>query len=155
MELRRDLREDVLTDDEHRRPDALADEDAEIADDRRVGHAQHEIGRAAAERVPEGRAEVGEVVQSAPTQLRPLVRRRGDAGDNDAVVLDLPRLVLVPVQDARDDLHLVVLCERLAQLGQEVRGRLHAGPVVLVEDENALPGHRGRLAPISERLDVG
>ena len=46
VELGRDLREDVLADDEHRRADALADEDAEVADDRRVGHAEHEVGRA-------------------------------------------------------------------------------------------------------------
>ena len=46
VELRRDLREDVLADDEHGRADALPDEDAEVADDRRVGHAEDEVGRA-------------------------------------------------------------------------------------------------------------
>ena len=44
VELGRDLREHVLADDEHGRADAPADEDAEVADDRRVGHAEHEIG---------------------------------------------------------------------------------------------------------------
>ena len=48
VELGRDLREDVLADDEHRRADPLADEHAEVADDRRVGHAQHEVGSRAA-----------------------------------------------------------------------------------------------------------
>ena len=73
----------------------------------------------------------------------------GDARDAHAVVLDLPRLVLVAVEDAGDDLDLVVLRERLAELGQEVRGRLDAGPVVLVEDEDSLalpPVTRSRLA---------
>ena len=93
------------------------------------------------ERVPERRTEVREVVHGPPPELRALVRRRRDARDADAVVLDLPRLVLVTVEDPRDDLDLVVLRERLAELGQEVRRRLDAGPVVLVEDENALPGH--------------
>ena len=53
VELRRDLREHVLADDEHGRADALPDEHAEIADDRRVGHAQHEVGRRPAQRVAE------------------------------------------------------------------------------------------------------
>ena len=44
IELGRDLREDVLADDEHGRADALPDEDADVADDRRVGHAEDEIG---------------------------------------------------------------------------------------------------------------
>ena len=83
-------------------------------------------------------AEVREVVHGAPAELRALVRRRRDARDDDAVVLDLARLVLVAVEDAGDDLDLVVLRERLAELGQEVRGRLDAGPVVLVEDEDSL-----------------
>ena len=47
VELGGDLREDVLADDEHRRADPLADEHAEVPDDRRVGHAERR-GRAAA-----------------------------------------------------------------------------------------------------------
>ena len=43
----------------------------------------------------------------------------------------------MPTQDAGHDLDLVVLGERLAQLGQQVRGRLDSGPVVLVEDQHA------------------
>ena len=45
IELGRDLREHVLADDEHRRADALADEHAEVSDDRRIGHAERR-GRA-------------------------------------------------------------------------------------------------------------
>jgi hypothetical protein len=60
-------------------------------------------------------------------------------------VLDLPGLVLVSAEDSRDDLDVVVLCERLAELREEVRGRLDAGPVVLIQDENSTPGHGFRL----------
>ncbi len=137
IELRRDLREDVLADDEHRRADALADEHAEVSDDRRIGHAEHEIGRRTAQGVPERRSEVREVVHRAPTELGALERGRRDPRDPNPVVLELPRLVLVPVQHAGDDLDLVVLGERLAQLRQEVRGRLDARPVVLVQDEDS------------------
>ena len=57
-----------------------------------------------------------------------------------------------PCSTPGDDLDLVVLRERLAELGQEVRGRLDAGPVVLVEDEDPLAFAAvvtaSRLAPI-------
>ena len=65
------------------------------------------------------------------------------------------------VQHARDDLDVVLLGERLAELGQQVRGRLDAGPVVLVEDEDprAIGGlaHALRLAPrmVGSRPDRG
>ena len=59
------------------------------------------------------------------------------------------RRVLVPVQDTGHHLDVVVLRERLAQLGEEVRRRLDARPVVLVQDEDARAsagvGHRSRL----------
>ena len=69
---------------------------------------------------------------------------------HDAVVLDLPRLVLVAVQDAGDDLDLVLLRRAPRTAGQKVRGRLHAGPVVLVEDHICRPRNppRPALAPI-------
>ena len=71
-------------------------------------------------------------------------------------MLDLPRLVLVPAQDARHDLDVVVLRERLAELREQVRGRLDAGPVVLIQDENSTPGHgiqasRDRRRPLGPR----
>ena len=138
VELGRDLGEDVLADDEHRRADPLSDEHTEVADDRRVGHAEHEIGLARSQRMAKRETEVREVVQGAAAELGALVRRRRDARDDHAVVLQLPRLVLVAAEHAGHDLDLVVLRERLAELGQEVRGRLDAGPVVLVEDEDSL-----------------
>jgi hypothetical protein len=63
-------------------------------------------------------------------------------------VLELARILLVPPQNAGDDLDVVLLRERLAELGQQVRRRFDAGPVVLVEDENSLPRHAKRLAAI-------
>ena len=137
VELGRDLREDVLADDEHGGAEPPPHRDAEISDDRRVGHAEDEIGSGPAKRVGAGGAEVGEVVRRAAGELRALVRGRRDADDADAVVLGRPRRVLVPVQDAGDDLDLVVLGEPFAELRQEVRGRLDPGPVVLVQDEDA------------------
>ena len=110
------------------------------------------------ERVRAGRAEVREVVRGAPGELGALVRGRRDADDADAVVLVLARRILVAVQDARDDLDLVVLGERLAELGEEVRGRLDAGPVVLVQDEDARrgcrPWTRGKASFRSRRVRV-
>ena len=74
VELGRDLREDVLADDEQRRADAPPDEDAEVADDRRVGHAEDEVRRRAAQRVPERRSEVRDVVHGPPARA-PSARR--------------------------------------------------------------------------------
>ena len=138
IELGRDLREHVLADDQDRRTHALAHDDADVADDRRVRHAEHEIGTRAAQRVPQRGSQVREVVHRSTPELGALERRGGDARDAHVVVLDLPRLVLVSVQHPGDDLDLVVLRERLAELRQEVRGRLDTRPVVLVQDEDAL-----------------
>ena len=55
---------------------------------------------------------------------------------------------------AGDHGHVVVGGERLAELGQEVGGRLDAGPVVLVQDENALPAH-GRTGYPRDQADRG
>ncbi len=50
--------------------------------------------------------------------------------------------MLVAVEDPGDDSDVVVGGERLAELGQQVRRRLDARPVVLVEDEQAWPAGR-------------
>src|SRR5205807_1368252 len=89
------------------------------------------------EHVGERRGEVGEVVRCAVRERRALVRGGVDADDPHSLSLALSRLVLVPVQDSRHDLDVVVLHERLAELGEQVRRRLDARPVVLVEDEEA------------------
>ena len=110
-------------------------------------------GRRTAQRVPS--AERRDTRSSSP-RAAPSSERSYDVEAtrtmSHAVVLELARLVLVPVQDARHDLDVVVLRERLAELGEQVRGRLDAGPVVLVEDENSTPRHGFRLAPIGDGL---
>ena len=39
------------------------------------------------------------------------------------------------VKDSGDDTYVHVLGQRLAELGEELRRRLDAGPVVLVQDQ--------------------
>ena len=146
-----DLREHVLADDEERNPEATRDDEPDVADDRRVGHAEHEVGSRAAERSEHRVAEVARVVGGAEVDLRALVRRRSDADDAHAV----PRLLarqLVAAEVAGHHGHVVVARERLAELREQLRRRLDSGPVVLVEDED--PGARRRghsTADASER----
>ena len=80
----------------------------------RVGHAEDEVRRRAAERMAESGAEVRDVVQGPPAERRALVRSRRDPHVEDTVVLDLARIVLVAVQDSRYDLDVVVLGEGFA-----------------------------------------
>ena len=54
------------------------------------------------------------------------------------------------VEDAREDTDVVVARESLAELGQELGGGLDAGPVVLVDDEEARPFGGGAIAHRSE-----
>ena len=60
---------------------------------------------------------------------------RGGSGRRSAPAGPEPR------RRAGDHGDVVVGGERLAELGEQVGGRLDTGPVVLVEDEKALPGH--------------
>ena len=76
-------------------------------------------------------------MSAAQAEVRALERRRRDAHDLDAVPRFLLGRVLVTAQDAREHADLVLVGERLAELGQQMRRRLDAGPVVLVEDEQA------------------
>src|SRR4029079_13162984 len=107
----------------------------ECADDRRVGHAEDEVGPLAAQSGANGLAEVAAVVGGAVVELRALVCRRPDAHDPDAVPLLLVRQ-LVAVQMPGDDGDVVVAGQGLAELCQQLGRRLDAGPVVLVQDED-------------------
>ena len=98
-------------------PNRRATSEPDVADDRRVGHAEDEVGPLAAERRQHGVAEVAGVVRRAQVELRALVGRRAHADDPHAV----PHLLggqVVPVQVARDDRDVVVVGERLAELGR-------------------------------------
>ena len=87
--------------------------------------------------------DVRQVVQGAAREPRALVRRRAHADDLDAVPLLLGRSLR---RRAGDHGHVVIGGERLAELGEQVGGRLDAGPVVLVEDEDALSAHGRKVS---------
>ena len=141
LELHGHLWKDVLADHDERRAITPRHEQGDVGDDRRIGHAEHDV-RARTAQPPEERVpEVRDVVGATSEELRALERRGGHAHDLDAVVDQPPRLVLVAVQDPRHDLHVDVLCKRLAQLGQQLRRRLDARPVVLVQNEKARSRH--------------
>ena len=136
----RDLGEHVLADDEERDAEPARDEQPDVADDGRVGHAEDEVGPLPTERRQHRVAEVARVVRRAQVDLRAVVGRRADPDDLDAVPR-LPGRKVVPAEVPRDDGDVVVERERLAELGEELRRRLDARPVVLVEHED--PGARG------------
>jgi hypothetical protein len=48
---------------------------------------------------------------------------------------EIPRLVLMAVEDAGDHTHVHLLRERFTELGQQLRSRFYTRPVVLVQDE--------------------
>ena len=83
------------------------DEEPDVADHRRVGHAEHEVGPLASERREHRVAEVARVVHRPPVELRALVRRRANADDAHAVPRLLERQVLA-VQAPRHDGDVVV-----------------------------------------------
>ena len=137
-----DLGEDVLADHEQRHPEPPRGQQRDVADDRRVGHAEDEVRLGPAQRRDDRIGEVRGVVRGSEVELRPVERRRAHAHDADAVSNLLARQILAPMQLPGDDRHVVVLDERLAELREQLCGRLHAGRVVLVEDEQARL-HRG------------
>ncbi len=132
-----DLREDVLADDHERDTVASCDGDGDGAEHRRVGHAEDDVRAGGGEPLAERTGEKGDVVERPERETRALVGRRVDALDLHAVVHEAPRARLGVAQPARDHVDVVVARERLAELRQQVRGRLDSRPVVLVEDEQA------------------
>ena len=137
-----DLGEDVLADHEQRHAEAPRDDEADVADDGRIGHAEDEVGPRAAERREHRVAEVARVVRGPVVELGAIVGRRADADDPHAVSLLLGR-EREPMEGPGDDGHVVVDRERLAELREKLRRRLDPRPVVLVEDEDPRAGLRG------------
>ncbi len=84
-ELDRDLREDVLRDHEQRDPEPGGDDAADRADERRIGHADHQVGARREEPSPQHPEHVGEVVGRAAREARALVGGRAHADDVDSV----------------------------------------------------------------------
>ena len=85
LELDRDLREDVLADDDERSAKAPRDGERDVGDDGRVGHAQDDVRLAGEEAGPERRGEIRDVVDRAQRQIAAVERRRPHAHDLDAV----------------------------------------------------------------------
>ena len=143
LQLHRDLRENVLADDDERHPEPAGDEQRDVCHDRRVGHAEHDVGPRPAEPVMQCIPQIGDVVGGARQQPAPLERGGRDAHDLDRVVHGATRLALVAVQYSGHDLHLDLIRERLAEIGEQLGRRLDSGPVVLIQDEEArLAGRR-------------
>ncbi len=152
----RDLREDVLADDDQRRAMPAGQEDGRRPQHRRVGHAEDDVGVAGLESAEDRGAHERQVVQGPARNAGPVERGRRDPLDRDTVSDDPPGALLVLLDRARDHMDVVVGAERLAELGQQVRRCLRPRPVVLVEDQKPGPvstrgfGHRPRL---DERFD--
>ena len=131
----RNLREHVLADDDERRSMPPRDEDRHRAEHRRIGHAQDDVRVPCGEAADECGAHERQVVQRPARKASAIERGGRHPLDRDAVPDDAPALALLVLHRARDHAHVVVLAKGLAQLGQQVRRRLRAGPVVLVEDQ--------------------
>ena len=137
-----DLGEDVLADDEQRHTEAARDDERDVPDDGRIGHAEDQVRPLPAQRGQGRVAEVAPVVRRAQVELCAVVRRRPDADDPHAVP-GLLRRQVVAAQLARDDGHVVLPGELLAELREQLRGRLDPRPVVLVQHEDLRPGDPG------------
>ena len=154
LQLHCNLGKHILADDDERRPIAARDDERNVGDDGRIRHAEDDVGPPPTQSVDERVREVADVVRCAREDLRALERRRGNAHDLDPLVHEAAWLLLVAVEDAGHDLHVGLLRERLAQLGQQLRRRLDARPVVLVEHEQArLAGPRHARTLTSQRAD--
>src|SRR5437660_275533 len=81
--LARERGEHVLADNEERRAEPSCDELGSCGDERRVGHADDDVGPTGPESFPDGANEVREVVRGPTMQLRSVIRRRVHADDRD------------------------------------------------------------------------
>ena len=145
--LHRRLGEHVLADDDERDAESAGQRETDGADHRRVCHAENDVRRPGDEAAAEGTAEVGEVVGGPCGEPCAVVRRRADMPDRNAVPLEHAGIVLVLMHHAGENVDVTSAREAFTELGEQVRGRLDARPVVLVEHEEALTGARSRRHP--------
>ena len=141
LQLDRDLGEHVLGDDDQRNAEAAGDEEPDVADHRRVGEGEHDVGALERERAQDAVGEVGGVVDGAEVELRPVERRRTSPEHAHPVEDLVGGKLLVIANPAGHDRDLVLPHEPLAQLCEQVRGRLDARPVVLVEHKETRLWH--------------
>ena len=140
-ERHRDLGKDVLGHDQERDTMPAGDHDADGGDERWVGQAQNEIRPGAAQARQERQHDEAEVVEAAKRKPAPVERRRPDAHDANPVP-HRPLRLGRGVDGAGHDGDVVLVGERLAQLGQELSRGLVARRVVLVQDEQGGPRRR-------------
>lgn len=139
-ELHGRLRKDVLADDDERHADPAGHRETDGADHRRIRHAKHDVRSPRDETMAEGRPQVREVVGGARRQPGAVVGRRSHPPNGDPVSGERARLLLVLVQDAGHHLDVIGVRQVFAEVGEQVRGRLDARPVVLVEHEQVPAG---------------
>ena len=108
-QLRGDLREDVLGDDEQRHAEAACDGEADVSHHRRVRHAEHEIGTWPREPADERAAHVRDVIEGAQAESCPLEGGRRHANDLDAVSHLMPRPLLMAAKDSGEHADLVLV----------------------------------------------
>ena len=133
------------------RPEAAGDSQRDVADHRRVGIDEDDVGpRLPDARRPASRAEVAHVVERPPPELA-----RGRTRWTRTRTIPTPSCVVSPGRRARErsrhDRHLELVGERAAQVGEQLRRRLDARPVVLVEDEHARPRAAAGVTPLHGR----
>ena len=71
--------------DDERRAEPARDEQRDVGDHRRIGHAEHDVGPLDAKRLHERQAEIRQVVRRAQREPAAVERGRADAHDLDAV----------------------------------------------------------------------
>ena len=139
LQLDRDLGEDVLADHDRAarrsRRATIRRRGRRRSAGRSCRGRRRAVGRA--RRRAERGHEIGQVVEAAPRRAASGRTRSSRRGRSRRRSAPLARELGTPAQPARDDGDVEVVGERLAELRQQVRRRLDARPVVLVEDEQA------------------
>ncbi len=143
--LGRSLGIQVLDDGDQRDAEAAGDEVRGIADEGRIGLAEDDVRPAGDEAAERREDDVRQVVGRPGRQSAPGERGRRDADDLDAVPCLPPRTGAA--RRACDHGHGVRPGQPLAQLGQELRRRLGARPVVLVQHEKPFHVLNPRIRP--------
>ncbi len=129
-----DLGKDVLTDDDERAPKSSGNQIGDITDQRRICHAQHDVGPLHGDATSQCPQQIRHVVRRPPVQRGAVVGRRVQTDDLD-VVAHLVVGIIATVEATRDHRDRVVGSEVLAELRQEVGGGLEPRVVVLIENE--------------------
>jgi hypothetical protein len=109
----------------------------DVADHRRIGHAENNVDTRQRESDPQRLAEVRYVIEPPLRQRRAVIHRRFDANDLNAVARLAARQIRKGPKPAGDDGDVEVLGKSLTQLGEQMRRRLDARPVILIQNEEA------------------